>query len=107
MLRPSLRDLRARKSNGSRFEPDGFWRSNIWFGHRFGALKKRASVWIGRGDGLMGANSNLFNVCTVVYVIVTRGPVLESIERDSMDEIPGTVSVCDVKERLETVGLSN
>ena len=55
----------------------------------------------------MGANSNLFNVCTVVYVIVTRGPVLESIERDSMDEIPGTVSVCDVKERLETVGLSN
>ena len=55
----------------------------------------------------MGANSNLFNVSTVVYVVVTRGPVLEGIERDSMDEIPCTVSVCDVKEGLETVGLSN
>ena len=107
MLRPSLRNLRARKSNGSRFEPDGFWRPNIWFGHRFGALKKCASVWIGRGDGLMGANSNFFNVRTIVYVVVTRGPILKGIERDSMDKIPSTVSVCDIKEGLETVGLSN
>ena len=55
----------------------------------------------------MGANSNFFNVRTIVYVVVTRGPILKGIERDSMDKIPSTVSVCDIKEGLETVGLSN
>ena len=55
----------------------------------------------------MAPNSNLVNVGTVIYVVVTRGPILEGIERDSMDKIPCTVSVCDVKEGLETVGLSN
>ena len=55
----------------------------------------------------MGANSNFFNVCTIIFVVVTSGPELKGIERDSMDKIPSTVSVCDAKERLETVGLSN
>ena len=55
----------------------------------------------------MGANSNFFNVRTIIFVVVTRGPKLKGIERDSMDKIPSTVPVGDIEEGLKTVGLCN
>ena len=55
----------------------------------------------------MAPNSNLVNVGTVIYVVVTRGPILKGIERDRMDLVPCTVCVNNVKKGLETVGLSN
>ena len=54
----------------------------------------------------MGTNSNLFNVGTVIYVVVTRGPILKGIERDRVDLIPCTMFVNNVKKGLETIGLS-
>ena len=55
----------------------------------------------------MGANRNFFNVGTIVFVVVTRGPELQGIKGDSMYKIPGTVPMSDIEEGLKTVGLSN
>ena len=70
-------------------------------------MKKCASIWVGRGDGLVGTNSNLVNVGTVIYVVVTRGPILKGIERDRVDMVPCTMFVNNVRRGLETIGLSN
>ena len=84
-----------------------FRRPDIRLGDRFGALKKSAGVWIGRGDGIVATDCNLVNVGTVVFVVVTRGPVLEGIERDSVNHIPCTVRGYNIKKGLKAVGLSN
>ena len=55
----------------------------------------------------MGANSNLFNVGTIIFVVVTGGPELQGKKRDSMHKIPCTVPMSDIEERLKTVGLCN
>ena len=55
----------------------------------------------------MAPDSNLVNVGTIVYVVLTRGPILESIERDSVNQIPCTVCGYNIKKGLEAVGLSN
>ena len=55
----------------------------------------------------MAPDSNLVNFGTIVCVVVTRGPILESIERDSVYQIPCTVCGYNIKKGLEAVGLSN
>ena len=55
----------------------------------------------------MAADGNLVNVGTVITVVVTRGPILEGIERDSEKHIPCTVCGDNFEKRLEAVGLSN
>ena len=55
----------------------------------------------------MTPDSNLVNVGTIVCVVVTGGPILKGIERDSVNLVPCTVCVYNVKKGLETVGLSN
>ena len=55
----------------------------------------------------MASDGNLVNVGTVVYVVVTRGPILEGIERDSENHIPCTVCGYNIEKRLKAVGLSN
>ena len=36
----------------------------------------------------MAANGNFVNVGTVINVVITRGPILEGIERDSEKDVP-------------------
>ena len=55
----------------------------------------------------MAANGNFVNVGTVVNVVVTRGPILKGIERDSENHVPCTVCVYNIEKRLKAVGLSN
>ena len=55
----------------------------------------------------MATDCNLVNVGTVVFVVVTGGPVLEGIERDSVNHIPCTVCGNNVKKRFEADRLSN
>ena len=51
----------------------------------------------------MGTNRNLFNVGTVVYVVVAGGPILKGIQRDKMDLVPCAVLVNNVKKGFETI----
>ena len=55
----------------------------------------------------MAANGNLVNVGTIVNVVVTRGPILKGIERDSENHVPCTVCGYNIEKRLKAVGLSN
>ena len=47
----------------------------------------------------MTPNSCLVNVGTVVCVVVTRGPILKGIERDSENHIPCTVCVDNFEQK--------
>ena len=88
MLRPTLRDLRPGKGNCTGLKADGFWGPDVRLRNRLGTLKKSAGVRIGRRDGIVAANGNFVNVGTVINVVITRGPILEGIERDSEKDVP-------------------